>query len=83
MTAEVIRDALTASPFVPFALRLADGRTFQVDHPDFVAIPPGRPRVIVAFTATDDPEHYRSHFLEVGLIAELVVDPTLENRGTK
>jgi hypothetical protein len=33
MTAEVIRDALTASPFVPFVLRLADGRTFQVDHP--------------------------------------------------
>ena len=75
MTAEVIRDALRASPFIPFAMRLVDGRSFQVDHSDFVAIPPGRPRVVVAFTATDNSEHYRHHFLEVGLIDKLVVEP--------
>jgi hypothetical protein len=85
MPAEVIRDAFTASSFVPFSLRLADGRSFEVSHPDFVSIPPGRPRVVLVYTATDNPEHHRSHWLELGLVAELVALPslatTIEDRG--
>ena len=45
-----VREALHAQPFVPFALRLADGRALPVPHPDFVALTPRR--VIVG--ATDD-----------------------------
>jgi hypothetical protein len=37
MTIEKIRDLLHASPFVPFSLRLADGREIFVEHPDFVS----------------------------------------------
>jgi hypothetical protein len=31
-----IRDLLHASPFRPFTIHMADGKTYTVDHPDFV-----------------------------------------------
>jgi len=45
-----VRDALHTQPFVPFTIRLADGRSLPVPHPDFVALTPRR--VIVG--AADD-----------------------------
>jgi hypothetical protein len=44
-----VRDALKREPFVPFTLRLADGRTVPVGHPEFVAM---SPRIIIV-TAED------------------------------
>jgi hypothetical protein len=40
---------LHKQPFEPFAMRLADGRSLAVGHPDFVAVHPRRVIVI-----TDD-----------------------------
>ena len=37
MTAEQIRKAIVAQPFQPFTVKMADGQTFHVRHPDFVA----------------------------------------------
>jgi hypothetical protein len=37
MTTEQFRATLHQQPFRPFAIRMADGRRFQVAHPDFVA----------------------------------------------
>lgn len=37
-----IREALHRQPFEPFAIRLADGRSLPVPHPDFVAVGPRR-----------------------------------------
>jgi hypothetical protein len=31
-----IRELLQATPFRPFIIRLADGREYRIDHPDFV-----------------------------------------------
>ena len=45
MDLEGIRDALRKQPFEPFTLCLADGRSFPVQHPEFVAV--GRRRIIV------------------------------------
>lgn len=45
-----VREALHQQPFRPFAIRLADGRSLPVPHPDFVALT--LCRVIVG--ATDD-----------------------------
>lgn len=45
-----VRDALHTQPFIPFSIRLADGRSLPVPHPDFVALTPRR--VIVG--AADD-----------------------------
>ncbi len=41
------RDSLHRQPFEPFVIRLADGRSVPVPHPDFVALTPRR--VIVGF----------------------------------
>lgn len=37
MTSEQFRFALHKQPFQPFTIRMADGRAFEVRHPDFVA----------------------------------------------
>ena len=49
MTPDEIRKLLRAAPFRPFRLNLADSRSFEVPHPEFVAIQPaGRWIVVVA-----------------------------------
>ena len=41
-----VREALRREPFEPFMMRLADGRSLEVRHPEFVAISPRRIIVI-------------------------------------
>lgn len=36
-TREQLRDMITAKPFFPYVISLADGRTFTVRHPELVA----------------------------------------------
>ena len=45
MNLQGIRDALQHRPFEPFVIRLADGRSLDVRHPEMVAV--GKRRVIV------------------------------------
>jgi hypothetical protein len=45
MDLQGIREALRHQPFDPFSIRLADGRTLSVPHPDMVAV--GNRRIIV------------------------------------
>jgi hypothetical protein len=45
MDLQGIREALQRQPFEPFSMRLADGRSVLVTHPEAVAV--GRRRVIV------------------------------------
>jgi hypothetical protein len=45
MDIDVVREALHRETFQPFAMRLADGRSVSVRHPDFVAL--GKRRVFV------------------------------------
>jgi hypothetical protein len=47
MTIEQFKTTLHLQPFRPFTIRMADGRTFQVSHPDFVAQSPSGRTVIV------------------------------------
>jgi hypothetical protein len=51
MHVELVRDVLHRVPFQEFTLRLADGRSFLVRHPDFIAV--GRRHIIVV-NAQDD-----------------------------
>jgi hypothetical protein len=39
MTLEEMRRVARAQPFVPFAIHLADGRRFDVPHPEYLALP--------------------------------------------
>jgi hypothetical protein len=45
MDLQGIREALHRQPFKSFDIRLADGRSISVRHPDFVAV--GKRRIIV------------------------------------
>lgn len=38
MRVQDIRQARGAEPFRPFTLHLADGREFQIDHPEFILV---------------------------------------------
>lgn len=40
MTRDEVQQALAATPFVPFALRMPDGRALAVPHPEFISIAP-------------------------------------------
>jgi hypothetical protein len=48
-----VREAMTRQPFLPFQLRLADGRSLPISHPDFITVSPNNRRVVV-FTPPDD-----------------------------
>jgi hypothetical protein len=64
MNLEVLRDELHRQPFEPFVLRLADGRSLNIRHPDFVAITPRRVVII-----DENDEHM--HILEQLLIISI------------
>jgi hypothetical protein len=49
-----IRAALHREPFEPFAMRLADSRSLEVRHPEFVAL--GKRRIVVI--ADDEAESW-------------------------
>jgi hypothetical protein len=38
-TRDQVRDAMHQQPFLGFTVKLTDGRTFYIHHPDFISIP--------------------------------------------
>jgi hypothetical protein len=63
---ERIRQLLRATPFQPFIIRMADGREYRIDHPDFVlAAASDVPQVII-----EDPAG-NVHFLSVLLMTSV------------
>ena len=44
---------LQQQPFRPFSIRMADGRAFDVGHPDFVAMSPTG-RTIIVYQENDN-----------------------------
>ena len=65
-----IRDLLRSAPFQPFIIRMADGREYRIEHPDFVlASSTDVPQIIV-----EEPDG-RTHFLSVLLIASIEQAP--------
>jgi hypothetical protein len=47
MTTEQLRTAIRATPFRPFRIRMADGRQFQIPHPDFLSMSPASRSVVI------------------------------------
>jgi hypothetical protein len=72
---EAIRRAMGAQPFKPFLLRLVDGTTYDVPHPDWLSIPPvRRPREVTYYaTPGTGADHYETHWIDLGLISEVVI----------
>ena len=70
MTAEKIREAMHAAPFMPFTLHMADGGSHLVPHPDFIAVTgPGE------YVAINNPHNNSTAFVNVALITQLVISP--------
>jgi hypothetical protein len=67
-TANQIREVVRAQPFRPFIIHLANGRTFDVPHPEFVAVARGRE---LLFIADDDGIHQ----FDMRLVAEIETPP--------
>jgi hypothetical protein len=47
MTGEQVRSLYRAMPFAPFRVHMADGRSIDVPHPDFMHLSPTGRRLIV------------------------------------
>ena len=61
-----IRELLSAVPFQPFVIRMADGREYRVEHPDFVlAAASDVPQVTLE--DPDGSQHYLSALLVTGI----------------
>ena len=70
-TIEQVRNAMHAAPFQPFRVRLADGRSYLVRHPDFISIPMQPRGRNIAVHDDDGP-----HWIDLGLVSELYLDPS-------
>jgi hypothetical protein len=69
-----VREAMRRQPFRPFVLRLVDGTAYTVNHPDWVSIPPVRhPREVIYFAVGANPEEYDTHWIDLNLVAEVIV----------
>ena len=74
MTMQAIKEAAYADPFRPFILRLADGPTVKVGHPDYIAFGP-KGRTVVVYGSN---ESFR--VIDVMLVTELDIP---ESRASK
>jgi hypothetical protein len=54
MDLNTLRESLRRKPFEPFVIRLADGRSEVVKHPEFVAV---GPRIVVVIRADNTVSH--------------------------
>lgn len=74
-TAERIRDALHSQPFRPFDVKLVDGTTYTIRHPDWISVPPvKRPRDITIYEVGDNGnEDYTVRWININLVLEVSV----------
>jgi hypothetical protein len=68
-TREQVRRFQTAQPFRPFLVRLADGRQFEVRHPELISCDV---RGREMFLSDDEGTHY----IEMLLVAEMISAPS-------
>jgi hypothetical protein len=74
MTIEQLRSAYQASPFRPFTIHLADGRSFQIRHRDYLSHSPSG-RTIIVYGDDDN-----FSVLDLLLVTELEVHPGPQKR---
>lgn len=76
MTVEQLKNVHGAKPFRPFTVHMGDGRSFRVDHPEFLSRSPSGRTIIV-----HQPDDSFS-VLDMLLITELEVHPPVQpSRG--
>ena len=68
MTTDQLRARIAARPFVPFVIHMADGRSAEVRHPEWVAYAGGRVGVVMKPDETFE-------------VVDLLLVPSLETVG--
>jgi hypothetical protein len=68
MTTDQLQARLTAKPFLPFVVRMADGRETRVTHPEAMGYRGGR-------IATYIHPNERVEIIDLLLVSSLLVDP--------
>jgi len=53
---------------IPFTLHVADGRSYEVPHEDFIWLPP-RSSVVVVADVSDDPEQNATHTIPLLMVS--------------
>ena len=72
-TIEQVRDAMHTQPFRAFTVKLVDGQSYTVKHPDFIAVPElprGRDLVIH--------DKQGMHLIDLNLVVEVTVPVAAE-----
>lgn len=64
-----VRQLLHATPFQPFIIRMADGKEYRIEHPDFVLAASDVPQIII-----EEPDG-NVHFLSVLLVTSVETVP--------
>jgi hypothetical protein len=72
---EELREALRAQPFRPFEVKLVDGTSYLESHPDYLHLPPVPRPHHVTFYAMLDGGDYREHWIDIGVINEVICPP--------
>jgi hypothetical protein len=70
---EQLRNVHQAKPFRPFTIHLGDGRSFRVDHPEFLSRSPSGRTIVV-----HQPDESFS-VLDMLLVTELEVHPPAQS----
>lgn len=72
MHIETIRELHTARPFRPFTMHMADGRSVEVRHPEFMAMSPNG-RTAIVFS----PEGKKGagHYINIMLVTDIEFKP--------
>ncbi len=76
MTAEQLRAMREANPFRPFTIQLADGRTLDVPHRDFVSLSPSG-RIFIVYQPND-----AFNVVDLYLVTDLEVKAPANSNGT-
>ncbi len=74
MTIQQLRAAHRATPFKSFTVHMADGRSFNVPHPDFLFMSPSGRTVII------HQEDEEFNILDLLLMTEIEMNPTSTRR---
>jgi hypothetical protein len=78
MTAQQLREVVQASPFVPFTLHMANGRSFHVPHPDFISQHPEGGRIAFVYLPNG-----ASSIVDIYLVTELELHHNGKVQGKK
>ena len=54
---------------IPFTLHVADGRSFEVPHRDYVLLPPRSTVIVVAEDSPDDPNETITHTIPLLMVS--------------